>query len=68
MITKWGRLNFWKDLGRGKRKKGKKKRWDLLLGEQREKEKGRQERFLVSTYFTLQKQALRFYLNTIFTK
>jgi hypothetical protein len=27
---KWGRLNFWKDLGRGKRKKGKKKRWDLL--------------------------------------
>jgi len=25
-----GRLNFWKNLGRGKKKKGKKKRWDLL--------------------------------------
>jgi hypothetical protein len=29
-ITKWCRLNFLKNLGRGKKKKGKKKRWDLL--------------------------------------
>jgi hypothetical protein len=28
--NKMGRSIFWKNLGKGKKKKGKKKRWDLL--------------------------------------